>query len=57
MPGYMETKPQMTCEGGNLTPLRNIQQDTKKKKKKGDPGRKYKKMAESIRGNNKRSDY
>jgi hypothetical protein len=24
---------------------------------KGDPGRKYKKMAESVGGNNKRSDY
>ena len=28
-----------------------------KRYKKGDPGRKYKKMAESMGGNNKRSDY
>jgi len=32
-----------TCEGGNAKPLRNIQQDTKKRYEKGDPG------GESIR--------
>jgi len=37
--------------------LRIIQQDTKKHHKKGAPGRKYKKMAESMRGKNKRSCY
>jgi len=46
-----------TCEGGNSKPLRNIEQDTKKRYKKGDPGRKYEKMAESMRGNKKSSDY
>ena len=46
-----------TCEGGNAKLLRNIQQDTEKRYKKGDPGRKYKKMAESMGGTNKRSYY
>ena len=47
-----------TCEGGNSKPLRNITAGYQKKRyKKGDPGRKYKKMAESMGGNNNRSDY
>ena len=46
-----------TWKGDNSKPQRNIQQDTKKRYKKGDPGRKYKKMAESMGGNNKRNDY
>jgi hypothetical protein len=44
-----------TCEGDNSKPLCNIQQDTKKHYKKGDPGRKYNKMAKSMEGNNKRT--
>jgi hypothetical protein len=46
-----------TCEEGNSKPLRNIQRGTKKHYKKGDQGRKYKKMAESMGGNNKRNYY
>jgi len=46
-------KRRSTCEGGNSKLLRNIQQDTKKRYKKGDSGRKYKKMAESMGGTKK----
>jgi ribonuclease HI len=36
--------------------LCNLQQNTKKRHKKGCPGRKHKKMAKSMGGNNERSD-
>jgi len=35
----------------------NIEQDTKTRYKKGDAGKKYKKITESVGGNNKRSCY
>jgi len=44
-----------TCEGGNSKQPRNIQQDTKKRHKKRIPGKKNKKMAKSMGGNNKRA--
>ena len=46
-----------TCERGNSKPLRNMQQDTKKRYKKGYPESKHKKMAEPVGGNNESSDY
>jgi hypothetical protein len=51
----METKSHY--EGGNSKLLRNIQQDTKKRHKKGYPEIKHKKMAKSMRKNKERSDY
>jgi ribonuclease HI len=51
---YAKRNLRSTCEGGNSKPLPNIQQDTKKRYKKGDPGRQYKKMAESMGGNKKK---